>query len=166
MMTPLPPPRGKRPRVFSGLSGTILTNLPTPHRTRISTAGVCLRRLAHAMPSLVTHGLVKALPHRPSRPDSYCSDGRCQVQKPEQQQCATCQVWKWKRECFRNDGKRSYSNRCTACEYPSCANCGKKYTGQRAVKRNAPSICSGQWYCNDVPCFRRHAVLSDKRRWS
>ena len=92
----------------------------------------------------------------------YCPKNACQSQRPVEMKCKQCGVSKERQSGFRQDRPWHWSERCKACEFPTCECCGKAYTGTRAVQSNNPQIVNGKWYCKDDRC-QKHATQEGKR---
>ena len=92
----------------------------------------------------------------------YCRNDACQSQRPVEMKCKQCGVSKERQSGFRHDGLRHWSERCKACEFPTCGCCGKAYTGTRAVYSNNPQIVNAKWYCKDDRCKIRVAQESKR----
>ena len=79
----------------------------------------------------------------------YCE--KCTLQSQQRKKprkCEWCAHWK-DRDQFNTNEERHVSDRCYACEFPTCSVCKKKYDKQRAIKTSVlqAGLEGGVWSC-------------------
>ena len=99
----------------------------------------------------------------------YCNRPQCQRAKQFAQQSYPCEICKIHkpREAYEIYKSRNLKKVCATCEFPSCAACGTKHSGTKALYTNAPGRLLGQWFCKKPACqdaFRQAQAEAKKHR--